>query len=90
LTENTAPDVMGHAARKAAILATTLDFKLLGAASAGLSREERYANAVRAFSQFRALARAMSALEEAAPNAAREGYADNERAQEIIEGRARG
>lgn len=78
-----APDKMGRAANKAALMVTGLDFKLLGAASPNLTREQRSENARKAFSQWEALRRSMEALEAVAPSAAAAGQADADSLREI-------
>lgn len=65
-----ATDPMGSAANRAALAAHMLDFWLLSAGSPSLAREERAAAAERAFRIWFPLVRAMTALEQAAPNAA--------------------
>lgn len=84
-----APDPMGKAAHKAAMLASKLDFKLLGAASPTMTREERSESLIRFFDQYRAFTRAVADLEATAPNAAREGYERDAKTQDFIEARPR-
>lgn len=65
-----ANDHMGEAANNAGVAAHLLDFHLLAAGSDRLSRAERAKHAEKAMRIWFPLVRAMTALEQAAPNAA--------------------
>lgn len=88
MTDAGPPDRMAAAARKAAVCDTRLGFHLLAASSAEVTREERAKHLERAFRIWRPLARAMSELEQIAPNAARQAAEDDAKAQDFIQGRA--
>jgi hypothetical protein len=72
-----AEDSMGKAANDAALLASGLDVLLLLAASRRVDRKARVTNLERAFVQWQALCRAMSRLEQAAPNAFRQAHTED-------------
>lgn len=78
-------DPMGQAARDAALCASLFDARLLAASSDTYTREERRDMLVKVFTQWPQLCRAMTALEGAAPNAAREGYDYAEKLKTLAE-----
>ncbi len=81
----TAPDAMGHVARKAALAETRLGYHLNAAASAELSREDRATHAERAFAIWYPLCKAMSELEATAPNAARKAREHHDRIVDFVQ-----
>lgn len=83
-----APDPMGKAAFKASQMFHRFGEHLLVASSPSASREERAEAALRAFSAWPKICRAMAALEDAAPNAARAGRDADAKTQDFIEGAA--
>lgn len=83
-----APDPVGKAAHRCAMLVTKQDFRLLTAASAELTPAERREALVHFAKVHRAYCRAVSDLEAIAKASFAEGYALDEQAQEHIEGRA--
>jgi hypothetical protein len=82
-----AEDPMGKAAHKAAMLVTRQDLRLHIARSAGFTAAERKEALVQFARQHRAFCRAIAELEQHAPNAFREGYEEDARGQDFIEGR---
>jgi hypothetical protein len=82
-----ADDPMGAAAHNAAILASGLDYRLLGASSKDLDRETRAELLRKALQQWPILCRAMSALQEAAPNIARQAQRRDEDLKDFVESR---
>jgi hypothetical protein len=76
---------IAQAAKTAAVADTMLGFHLHAAAIPGASREEIAERLERAFRIWFTLARAMSELEQIAPNAARQAAAEDAKAQDFIE-----
>lgn len=80
-----APDPMGSAANHAALAALRLDFHLLAAGSAKLSREDRAEHVEKALRIWFPLVRAMSELERAAPNAAERARLEDHKVRDFVE-----
>lgn len=72
MTDLHADDPMGKAANDAALLASGMDVLLLSASSKHHGRQARAAYLERAFRQWQSLCRAMSRLEQSAPNIVRQ------------------
>lgn len=83
-----APDPVGKAALKAALMVCRMERMLLMASSPEASREVRKDACVRFFTDWPGFARAVSALEQSAPHAAREGLEKAARMADVIEGSA--
>lgn len=83
-----AADPMGEAARGAAMLLQRFDVRLLAAASPTADRELRAANLRLALEQWPKLCRAMSRLQEAAPNINREAQEADARMVDFMESRS--
>lgn len=83
-----ADDPMGKSANDAALLASGLDVLLLSAASKRQDRKARAAYLERAFVQWQALCRAMSRLEQSAPNIARQATQQDAKITDFMEQRA--
>ena len=80
-----APDKMGAAAHAASRFASSLAVSLMTAKSSTPTREQRAAELVLAFQNWRKLCSLMAELERTAPNAAAEGYAKAEDLAEFAE-----
>lgn len=83
-----APDAMGQAAHKAAMLISRLDLRLLGAASPTMPRQDRGDCLVRFFAVWPRLAAAVAELEAVAPGCAQTGFNEANQAAQFIEANA--
>lgn len=83
-----ADDPMGEAAHAAAMMLLRLDVRLLGASSPNLDRPTRAENLRKALEQWPKLCRAMSKLQEVAPNVSREAEAADADMLDFIQRRA--
>lgn len=82
-----ASDPMGAAAHRAAMLVARMDFRLLAASSPTMDREQRAQALSLFFAQWPKVCRAVAELEATAPTAASQGYAEDAKATDFIEGR---
>lgn len=82
------PGHIRQAAHEAALAVHLLDFDLQAAASANVEAAVARDHLARAFHKYRQIVRAMTALEQVAPNAAQAGYDADDRIQDFKQERA--